>query len=335
MSLLINEMDRKIYRDELAPALPPKILDAHVHLWSADDFPPGFQFPAKSFNNRFGGTFTPEQFRAIMKELLPEQEVGFVGFGSPCREADRSKVPETVGANEFSEVLLSPEDPAELIQQRVETSGACGVKPYLNCAAEVYGKNSNDVEIRDMMTPAQLEYLNRAGLAVTLHIPRPGRFSDPVNRAQMMELCEKYPNIKFIFAHIGRAYFMRGIREGNPAAFACYPNAYFDTAMINHEGVLAYTFDHFPAERVLFGTDAPIALLRGKSVEINDQYAYLIGENYEIGTTIPVLNHAVEFTTFYYEQLRAVLGSVPAGQKENVFYNNAYQLFKGIKSCQK
>ncbi|MCG4635182.1 amidohydrolase, partial [Bilophila wadsworthia] len=39
-----------------------------------------------------------------------------------------------------------------------------------------------------------------------LHIPRPGRLKDPVNLAQLIEIEEKYPNIKLIVAHVGRAY---------------------------------------------------------------------------------------------------------------------------------
>ena len=127
---------------------------------------------------------------------------------------------------------------------------------------------------------------------------------------------------------------MRGIHEAHIEDFIKFPNAYFDTAMINHAGVLKYTFDHFPAERILFGSDAPIALLRGKSVEINHQYAYLMGENYAIGTSIIDTEHAVDFTTFYFEQLRAIIEAAPADTLEKVLYSNAQKLFNEVKSCQ-
>ena len=205
-----------------------------------------------------------------------------------------------------------------------------GFKPYLNFAADFYNKQANDVEISDMLLPEQLEYINKAGLAVTLHIPRKERFADPLNHRQMLDLCRKYPNAKFIFAHIGRAYFMRNVRNGILDELAKFGNAYLDTAMVNHSGVLAYTLEHFPSERVLFGSDAPIAFLRGKSVEVNNQYAYLMGEDYRIGTAIYDSDGIVEFTTFFYEQLRALLEALPDNQLENVLYNNAYKLFKSI-----
>ena len=58
----------------------------------------------------------------------------------------------------------------------------------------------------------------------------------------MIALCEKYPDIRFIFAHIGRAYFLSGIKDSNLDEFVQFPNAYFDTAMLNHQGVFKYTF---------------------------------------------------------------------------------------------
>ena len=327
---LINEMDQRIYREELAPFLPRRIFDAHVHVFSKSFFPPDFAFKPLSVHNKFGGEFPIELWRELMKELLPEQEVWVNCFSTPNLKLNRDCVPDVNRKTEFGMVVVSPADPPETMARRIEAAKAVGVKPYLNFAADFYGKKSNDVEIRDMLTPGQLDYLNEKGLAITLHIPRSGRFADPVNQRQMVEICEKYPNIKIIFAHIGRAYFMRNIKESNIDELVKYPNAYFDTAMVNGADILHYTFDHFPAERVLFGTDSPIALLRGKSVEINNQYAYLMGENYKIGTAIIDTEKAVEFTTFYYEQLRAVIAAAPADYLEKVLFSNAEKLFTGI-----
>lgn len=328
---LMNEKDYQIYREELAPRLPSKIFDAHVHVFSKDFFPEGFSFQAKSCFRKFGGEFPLSLWRDLMKEVLPEQEVWLNCFANPHLKADRDKIPQVNGKNEFVMAIVSPADSVELLQKRIEENHAVGVKPYLNFAADHYGKKANSVEVNDMLTEEQLAYLNSKKLAVTLHIPRSARFADPLNQRQMLDLCEKYPDIKFIFAHIGRAYFMQNIRESNLTDFVQYPNAFFDTAMINGTDILKYTYDHFPAERILFGTDSPIALLRGKSVEINNQYAYLMGEDYAIGTSIIDTEHAVEFTFFFYEQLRAVLDATPEKDLQNVLFNNAYKLFTGVE----
>ena len=52
---LMNEQDQRIYREELAPYLPHRIFDAHVHVFSKDFFPPDFAFPPLSVYNKFGG----------------------------------------------------------------------------------------------------------------------------------------------------------------------------------------------------------------------------------------------------------------------------------------
>ena len=100
--------------------------------------------------------------------------------------------------------------------------------------------------------------------------------------------------------------------------------------MVNSTDVLRYAFDHFPASRILFGTDSPIALLHGKSIEVNHQYAYLMSEDYAIGTSIVDREHALVFTTFFYEQLRAILDAAPAGALEDVLFNNAHTLFTSL-----
>lgn len=326
--------DQRIYEEELRPFLPKRIFDAHVHIWDTADFPIDMKFSPQDCNMRFGGSFTLAKWHEIMAEVLPDNEVWINCFGSPRNEYNRDSVPPVNHKTEFAEVVVSPEDSAETMARRIEATNAVGVKPYLNYAASFYKKPNNQVEIRDMLTPEQLQYLNAHKRTITLHIPRSGRFADPVNQKQMLELCENYPDIRIIFAHIGRAYFMKNILESNIDDFVQFPNVYFDTAMINSTDILKYTFDHFPIERVLFGTDAPISLLRGKSVEINNQYAYLMGEDYRIGTAIYDPNSPVKFTTFFYEQLRAFIQATPSKNLEDVLFNNSQKLFSTTQELQ-
>ena len=70
-------------------------------------------------------------------------------------------------------------------------------------------------------------------------------------------------------------------------------------------------------------------------VEINNQYAYLMGEDYQIGNAIYDAGHTVEFTLFYYEQLRAVKlaadrAKLSSAEVENIFFGNAFRLFSQI-----
>ncbi len=331
-----SETDRRIYEDELRGFLPRRLFDAHVHLFDGTCLKPGKKFAEKDVYRKFGCEFRIEQYLDWARRNLPEQEIHLNGFGQPSfiSDLDASSVYSgRISDNRrfFGMALVSPKDAVADVIRRVEANRLIGYKPYLNF---VDWKAKNDITIHDMLPKAQMAAADERGLAITLHIPRDERLADPVNQSQMVELCRGYPNARFIFAHIGRAYYLSNVMGFLDGIAAC-PNAYVDTAMVNHEGVLEYTFRNFPRGRTLFATDAPIAMLLGKSVEINNQYAYLMGEDYAVGATIYDAGHAVRFTSFYYEQLRGVkLAAQRAGlsrnEIENIFFNNADQLFCGI-----
>ena len=334
---VFNESDRSIYEKEFRDWLPEKIFDSHVHVFDENNFKPDYKLPEKSCYQKFNGTFTLEQCLEIVDVLLPDQEFSMNCFGSPDTEADleaASKYTGKIVDNKriFGMALVSPKDKIETIKHRINDYGLIGYKPYRNF---VDWMDYEAVTIFDMLSPEQMEFANEKGLAITLHIPKAARLADPSNQKQMVEICQRYPNAKIIFAHVGRAYFMDNVIGFLDNISKC-DNAYMDTAMVNHPDVLEYAFNNFPRERIVFGSDAPIAFLRGKSVEINNQYAYLMGEDYAIGSTIYDANKVVQFTSFFYEQLRgikeaAIKVDLSRKEIENFFYNNINNLVTGIK----
>lgn len=336
MNIDYTQRDRDLYDQELRDFLPSRIVDAHVHLFDTSCLVPGHNFPPTSCYHKFGGQSTLEQLLAWTDVWLPEQTMYINSFGQPSYESDRNQSGVYTGSISdnkrfFGMALVSPKDSIENVRKRVLDNHLIGYKPYLRF---VDWKPVADITIEDMLPEDQMQFADERGLAIMLHIPRNDRLSDPVNQKQMVELCHRYPNARIIYAHIGRAYYLKNV-VGFLDGIAQCPNAYVDTAMVNHEGVLEYTFRHFPRERTLFGSDAPIACVRGKSVEINNQYAYLIGENYAIGTSIYDADNAVEFTSFFYEQLLGIkLAAERAGLSEddveNLFFNNANSLFSDV-----
>lgn len=334
MNIEYTARDREVYEQELRAFLPSKIFDAHVHLFDQTCRLPGKTFPPKSCYQKFGGRFTREQLLEWAAVWLPDQELHVNSFGQPSYDSDLDQsgvYSGKISDNQrfFGLVLVSPKDKIETVVQRVQSNQLCGYKPYLNF---VDWKPEPDISIEDMLPAEQMQYADECGLAIMLHIPRPERLADPVNQRQMVALCNRYPNAKIIYAHIGRAYYLSTV-VGMLDGIAACPNAYIDTAMVNHEGVLEYAFRHFPRERILFGSDAPIACLRGKSVEINNQYAYLMGEDYAIGTSIVDTSQVVQFTSFFYEQLRGIKraarrAKLAATEVENILFNNASSLFR-------
>lgn len=328
MNEIVTAADKKVFAEEFAGRLPSKIFDSHVHIMKKSSYPPNYiqQVP---YISKFNNEFTVGDFFAVCNEMLPGIEMSLCAFGMPDMQMNRTDAADMQTDNKrvFGLRLVSAYDDVEEIEKDIFRFKLCGIKPYANMALQDTGRA---VELLDFFTPGQLQMANRLKLAAVIHIPRKMRLEDPLNRQQMAYLCENYPDITFIFAHIGRAYYKR-CAVGYVEEFVKYPNAFYDTAMINSLEVLKYTFDHFPNERILFGTDLPISALHGKSIEINNQYLYLTPEKFNLGTSLCDNSGQITYVPFLYEQLRSVLElNLTAKGLEDFFYNNAFNLYSSI-----
>jgi hypothetical protein len=154
-----------------------------------------------------------------------------------------------------------------------------------------------------------------------LHIPRRDRLADPVNQEQIVKMATRYPNAKIILAHIGRAYYLSNIVGQLERIGAC-ENVYCDTAMVNHWEVMEYLFTNFDRKRILYGTDLPIAVCGGKSIEINDQYTYVTSEPWFL--SISDDHGKLVFTSFIYEQIRAVKKAASRCGLDNAFLEDLF-----------
>ncbi len=331
-----TDADRAVFNEEFASWLPEKIFDVHIHLFPSDVFNPAYAVGPKSIYRKFGGGYTLEQFQDCVCRALPGRQVASLSFSTPGLTIDIEKASQYSGKiadhqRNFALALITPQCRIEDVRRRIETYKLLGYKPYRNM---VPGKTGDEVEIFDMLTSEQLQYANEKGLILMLHIPKSRRLADPSNQRQMVDLCRRYPNIKVIFAHIGRAYYLRCV-EGMLDGIAACPNAYLDTSPCCEADVLEYTFSHFPRERIMFASDSPVGWIRGRSVEVNNQYIYLTGEDYRIGNAVYDAEHVVNYTFFYYEQFRAAKRAaqrlkLSRAEIEAYFYTNAANLVKAV-----
>lgn len=316
--------------------LPKKILDAHVHLFTRDSYSADYVMPPTDYKRQFNLHFGFDDYMDFAKKYLPGQELSINGFGNPEKVANRDIADDFTGSfvdgeRCFGMALASPSDSTDALLARMRRNHLLGYKPYQNLVMS--GKPVADIELNDLLTPEQLEMADHYKWAITVHIPRKERLADELNMSQMEQWVKRYPNVKFIFAHLGRAYFLNCIKN-RIQRFADYGNCYFDTAMVNNDRVLEYAFRHFPLKRLVFGTDSPIAMLLGKSIEVNDQYAYMMGQpNCHIGSSIDASDSCLKFTTFYYEQLNGIMvaaeyAGLTPDEISDFFYGNAYNLFK-------
>ena len=218
----------------------------------------------------------------------------------------------------------------EELDEKLSTGKFLGVKSYLaNVPDYIPG---DEIRIFDIFPHHQLELLNAQAKIVMLHIPRSGRLKDPVNLAQMIELDKRYPNIKTIIAHVGRAYCPDDI--GN--AFDVLKkteNILFDISANTCADTFEAILKAIGPKRILFGSDLPIARMRMKRICENGKYINLVPKGlYGDVSDDPNMrevsaDESKDFTFFMYEELLAFKkaaqkANLSADDIENVFYNN-------------
>ncbi len=147
----------------------------------------------------------------------------------------------------------------DFVEEEVLKGGFQGLKPYCcNCKEGVVGA---DAEIFDFLPEKHLKIADKHGWKVVLHISKPDRLKNPANIKQLMDIEQKFPNVKLIVSHIGRAY--------SPEDFG---NA-FDTLKHTKNMMFDFSANVLPmatekcietvgTKRIIFGTDLPIAKMK-------------------------------------------------------------------------
>ncbi len=319
---------QRIFCEELDDFLPKRILDFHAHVAPRGVFPVGQ--PYRCAGHALA-KYDLKDLAADMDAAFPGRKTAAVCFGFPHVEYDRVRndryLAEHCDRKRFFPFrLFDPnENDPTAVRADIVAGGFLGLKPYLNYVRK---PNPNDVEIREMLPDWIMEIANDIGLIVMLHIPRKERLADPLNQRQLVALCRSWPKAKIVLAHVGRAYFLRNV-VGWLDDLKDLPNLWYDLAMVNHWEVMEHLFCTVPSDKVLFASDAPIALAPGKSVEINHQYSYITPVSWKLSIADP--DGKIRYTSFLYEELRAIRHAVERlglGRAfvEGLFYRNGMRL---------
>ncbi|GEM_PF-151148 len=319
--------NRRIWEEELASFLPERIFDVHSHILDDATIPGSGTFSCAGHPMRAYGA---QELLADYAAALPGKHVQAMcfGFPDPSYDFDRNNnYVATVCDKQklFPLRLFDPQnDTPELLRKDLAAGRFVGLKPY----PDYVRGDLSQATIHQMLPDWGMEIANEFGSIIMLHIPRPQRLADPLNQQQLIDICSRYPRARVILAHIGRAYFLKNA-VGNIAPLAHLPNLYVDLAMVNHWEVMEHLFSIFPRDRILYGSDMPIAIAPGKSVEINDQYTYVTPVPWKL--SISDDHGKLQFTSFLYEELRAIKHAVermklPRSFVEDLFYGNAQRL---------
>lgn len=334
-----TDYDKYVYETELKNFLPAEFIDFHTHIDK-----PGLEL---QFSHNGGSSWTDyiangmrdiENLLASYKEIFPQNKVTPMVFGGCLLNIEKTNEYVYQKKTEYGLPALYRTDYAmdpDKLEADIKKGGFWGIKPYLsNCPPYI---PANETRIFDFLPHSHLEKADKNGWIVMLHIPRSGRFKDPVNLYQIKEIEEKYPNIKLIIAHIGRAYAKEDI--GN--AFEMVgkgKNTYFDfTANVCDDAIKA-CIEAVGTKKLIFGSDLPIAIMRMYRIVENGVYYNVVPKGlYGNVTGEPHMRETDEenVTIMMYEQLKAlkrVAVSLKLSDKdiEDIMLNNAFGLISQL-----
>ena len=347
MPFEIKDVDKKFYEERLQDFLPEKILDSHTHIWldrlvNAGDSAAG---KIQAWPLKVAKENSIEDLVAGYKRYFPDKDV--TPLFCPGNVTSKSSIENlneycSSSAAEYNYpflTLTNPDWDAAKVEAAIQRDNSIGVKVYLTFAPDYIPVD--EIRIFDFLPRHHLEVLNKNGWAALLHIARPGRLGDPLNLAQMLEIEERYPNVKLIIAHVGRAYCPEDV--GN--AFELLKdtkNMVFDLAANTNADVFEQLINTVGPKRILFGSDEPISRMRMKRVCENGKYINLIAKGaYGDVSNDPHMREVSKeesdtFSFFMYEIIDAFRQAahrtgLSRVDIEDVFYNNARNLIESVK----
>lgn len=332
--LTINDYDRQVYAKELKDFLPDTFIDFHTHIGKKEFEKVGKSNGGSTWTAVLNEELLAEDLQKSYERLFPSQKVIPVIFGDCSHRLDQVNGYVLEKGREYDWPMLyrtTYDMPADQLEEDIKKGGFLGIKPYLTfCPSYI---PISEIRIFDFLPKEHLEAADRNGWIVMLHIPRSGRLKDKVNLAQLMEIEAKYPNLKLVVAHIGRAYAKEDIGD----AFEILgktKNMVFDfTANVCDDAIKA-CLNAVGSKRLLFGSDLPIAAMRMYRIVENGVYYNVVPKGlYDVKPGEPHMRESEEqnITLMIYEQLLAFKRcaaelKLSDRDVEDVLYGNAKRL---------
>lgn len=329
----IRPIDKLVYEQELAEWLPTRILDCHVHVSLAENCGPMSAERHREIWAIEAGMFQSwERLRATYAAMFSRQEVSVLAFGGVYREQNTECENEYVlgglsdPLNRAKGLFVTrPEWDADLIAEAM-SRGFMGIKPYLDLAPQGAATSS----VYEFAPHEHLAMLDRCKGVLTLHLPKQERLADLDNIRELKEIRQKYPSIKMIVAHIGRAYCLPTAKAGLPQ-FANELEIYFDTAANLNADVFQFALDTVGPDRILFGSDLPVMAMRGVREYAGATYINYTDGPYSWNTNRKTPAEEAKYTYYLYEEVRSLILAVKRvglgkAEFEKIMYSNATKL---------
>jgi hypothetical protein len=258
MGMTLNDTELST-RDDLMARLPDVIVDSHVHCQLREHarhaYAPILDLPLSSFP-----WFDLDESQLLHSVFFPGKDYRCVRFPVPVVgmdfDAANRYLLESTASSDAVAVAGSRND-LPYTHKMIDHPRTAGLKMYhlesLPPATTVFEVFPHEV----------LEHAEARQIPIIFHLPdQAAKLLEP-----LQEIGSRYPDLEVVLAHVGRQLF---VDPGTVYAFeqvAAFPNFSVDTAMVFSKDILSLALNSFGSERVLFGTDEPLGLIRANVYE--------------------------------------------------------------------
>lgn len=332
-----EKIDIPFYQKNIAPLLPEEVLDFHTHTWRMEHWK-SVPWKTEKRGSKYLITeehYDVEQLIADGARVFPDRKYNAVVFGYPSPAADLEKT------NEYASNAVNHRGlyPLIITGKGIHRRKALerffneriyfGYKVFLNWLGDDYG----NIGVEDMLGPEEMELANQYQLIVLLHVPGRERIADPEVQRGVAGIAEKYPGASIVLAHCGRA-FQPDVIMGSIDTLRDFKNIYFDTSMVMDPTVFEVLFDTVGSQRVVFGTDFPIAAMRGRRVYVMDHWVDVVLEGYP-PSAFRIASDGIRATFMVYEIALAIaragyMCDLKEDSIKDIFYRNGMSLLEKV-----
>jgi len=324
----LTDADYAMIAREVEPFLPDRIFDAHAHLFAHEHFdvvPPSYQNTPERADL--------ETYYHYIDWIHPNGRtngglffgLAFTGDRIANNDFVAAEVRGSHGKNAFGQMIVSPDMTAETVFKTVQESGFSGLKCYHTMAQTEAPTWHAPIEV--YLTEDHMRVADELGLSITLHMVRDRALADPLNQATIRRYCETYPNIRLILAHAGRGFNPWHTIEGIDSLRGI-DNVWFDTSAVTEAGAFEAIVETMGHERLLYGSDFHVSHLHGRCVAIGDSFHWFYADEMDTAEK----HTQLEPVLIGLESIRSLRLAcrrlkLTDSQIEDIFYNNAKQLF--------
>lgn len=307
--------------------LPENIFDAHVHLCPKCEYSHshvdvdenvaywrGFMEEIVGEGRMKGGLMLPH--------IAPRDKVGFI---NDYTVAEAENDPGSTAAI----LVTKDQNPEEVEKYILEHPVITTFKPYLAYSDNPVRLHS---DIEEFVPDWAWGLADKYRLSLTLHITRYLQgLSDPKTMKTVIDVCERYPNMRLVLAHCALAHNPDTLKNALPQVRRL-ENLYFDISGVTEPAAICHTLDGFGPGKMLFGSDLPFGSTLGRIVQLGNGLLGLDPQMPYIKCDFP-MDYDCSFIPNTAEGLITLFTALDEygigreGQ-EAVFYNNAKWVFR-------